>query len=296
MFDTIKNMFCKKNHGRESLKEMQVDENGIKEIQVDIGGKIYKISSDDEYLNHIENGFEPEMVKMFELLAEDSHVIFDIGANIGCTALLFSELSNEVHAFEPSPSTHSILKTNILKAKKKNVYLHNFGLGNSSFDTTLTFSPKNRSGGFVSNITQASDGHTTEKISIQCLDDVIENLNINSLDFIKMDVEGFEGKVIEGARKTLEVFKPLIVLELNHWCLNAFQRTSIPDFFEFLRSIFPILFAVDGMNYLDLHNESETYTVMYHHIIHNRFPNIIAGFNETKVENFKKNYSKGFTE
>ena len=86
-----------------------------------------------------------------------------------------------------------------------------------------------------------------------------------------------------------------MTLELNHWCLNAFQRTSIPDFFDFLRSRFPILLAVDGTGcYLDLHDATESYGVMYHHIIHMRFLNILAGFDESRFALFKSIYEHRF--
>jgi hypothetical protein len=82
-----------------------------KEVKVDIGGKDYTITSDDDYLEHIKNGFEPHMVKLFRAVASDSKVILDVGANIGCTALLFGELSENVYAFEPSKTTFGFLET-----------------------------------------------------------------------------------------------------------------------------------------------------------------------------------------
>ena len=75
--------------------------NNIREATVDIGGSKYVITSDDDYLENFKNGFEPEMVKLFRSLAADSEIALDIGANIGCTALLFAELSKKVYAFEP---------------------------------------------------------------------------------------------------------------------------------------------------------------------------------------------------
>ena len=140
-----------------------------------------------------------------------------------------------------------------------------------------------------------SAGHSVEKIVIRQLDEVVKSLNLKQIDFIKIDVEGFEGQVLRGARQTLSSNKPVVVLELNHWCLNAFQRTSIPDFFDQLRSVFPILLAVDGQSYMDLHNESDSYIVMYHHILHMRFPNIVAGFDETQLGQFRSLYEHGFT-
>jgi FkbM family methyltransferase len=265
-----------------------------REVVVNIGGKNYSITSDDDYLEHIKNGFEPDMVQLFRAVANDSETILDIGANIGCTALLFGELSKNVYAFEPSQTTFSFLEKNILRSGLKNVFLQNIGLGAEPGEYTLTFAPSNRSGGFVSNQTQASAGHAVEKIVIHQLDEVVNSLNLQKIDFIKIDVEGFEGHVLRGAAKTLSSHKPIVVLELNHWCLNAFQRTSIPDFFDLLRSMFPILLAVDGSSYMNLHDESDSYIVMYHHILHMRFPNIVAAFSEDRLHLFKELYQHQF--
>lgn len=267
----------------------------MRQVGVDIGGKKYIITSDDNYLDHIKRGFEPEMVKLFRALASDSEVILDVGANIGCTAILFAQLSKNVYAFEPSPTTFALLEKNVLRSGLRNVFLQNIGLGEEQGEFTLTFSPSNRSGGFVSNQIQASLGHTVEKIAIRQMDEAVSSLNLSRVDFIKIDVEGFEGHVLRGAAQTLSAHRPVVVLELNHWCLNAFQRTSIPDFFDLLRSMFPILLAVDGSSYLDLHDESDRYIVMYHHIVHRRFPNILAAFDENQVSLFRSIYQHQFT-
>ena len=265
-----------------------------REVVVDIGGKNYFITSDDDYLEQVKNGFEPDMVQLFTAIANGSETILDIGANIGCTALLFGSLSKRVYAFEPSQTTFAFLERNISRSGLKNITLQNFGLGAVAGEYTLTFAPSNRSGGFVSNQTQASAGHAVEKIVIRQLDEVVKSLNISKIDVIKIDVEGFEGQVLLGAAKILESYKPTVVLELNHWCLNAFQRTSIPDFFDLLRSIFPILIAVDGNSYMDLHCESDRYIVMYHHILHMKFPNIVAAFSESDLRMFKEMYQHQF--
>lgn len=265
-----------------------------REVAVNIGGKNYTMASDDDYLKHLANGFEPDMVKLFRTVASHSEVIMDIGANIGCTALLFGELSRQVYAFEPSQTTFAFLEQNILKSGLKNIFPQNIGLGAEPGEYTLTFAPTNRSGGFVSNQTQACGGHTVEKIVIRQMDEVLRSLNLSTVDFIKIDVEGFEGQVLRGGVQTLSTHRPVVVLELNHWCLNAFQRTSIPDFFDFLRSMFPILLAVDGLNFLNLHDKDESYIIMYHHILHMRFPNIVAAFDESRLDRFRALYKHQF--
>jgi FkbM family methyltransferase len=261
-----------------------------REVDVNIAGKIFLIASDDDYLDHVKGDFEPYMVDLFQSLAVGSDAILDIGANIGCTAILFGQISKTVHAFEPSSTTFAFLQRNVQMAGMENITSHNFGLGLEAGEFTLTFAPSNRSGGFVSNKTQASNGHTIEKIEIRETDIAIESLNIQKIDFIKIDVEGFEGQVLRGATRTLDKHKPIVALELNHWCLNALQRTSVPEFLDLLRSIFPILLAVDGSTYMNLHNESESYSVMYLHILHMKYLNIIGAFDESQIVKFRSLY------
>jgi hypothetical protein len=99
--------------------------------------------------------------------------------------------------------------------------------------------------------------------------------------------------------------EPIVALELNHWCLNAFQRTSVPDFFDYLRSVFPYLYAVD-MRYAgslrdriqrellpfrydkkdarNLHDQDAAYHVMYRHILHgSSYPTLVGAFKPTQL-------------
>ncbi len=269
-------------------------------VRTKINGKPYSISSDDDYLDHVEGEFEPEMVSLFKSLIQPTDTVLDIGANIGCTSLLFGDLARKVYSFEPSPTTHRWLVQNVRMAKLNNVEPINLGLGKDAGTFELTFAPNNRSGGFVSNLTNASEGHQVEQITIAKGDDFIREHQIAKVDFIKIDVEGFEQSVIEGLAETIAREQPIVALELNHWCLNAFQRTSVPDFFDFLRSVFPYLYAVD-MRYTsnlrdrlqrellpflydkkdakNLHDQNAAYHVMYRHILHgSSYPTLVGAF------------------
>ena len=269
-------------------------------VRTKINGKPYSISSDDDYLDHVEGEFEPEMVSLFKSLVQPTDTVLDIGANIGCTSLLFGDLARKVYSFEPSPTTHRWLVQNVRMAKLNNVEPINLGLGKDAGTFELTFAPNNRSGGFVSNLTNASEGHQVEQITIAKGDDFIREHQIAKVDFIKIDVEGFEQSVIQGLAETIAREQPIVALELNHWCLNAFQRTSVPDFFDFLLSVFPYLYAVD-MRYTsnlrdrlqrellpflydkkdakNLHDQNAAYHVMYRHILHgSSYPTLVGAF------------------
>ena len=167
------------------------------EKTINIGEKPYHLTSDDNYLDAMGDDFEPHMVQLFKSLVKPNDVVADVGANIGMTAILFSGLAKKVFAFEPSPSTFEILKTNLSRAQATNVEALNLGLGERSEKLTITFAKNNRSGGFISDKIKPVEGHVTETIQIESLDDFFSQ-NVDPLNFIKIDVEGFEGNVIRG--------------------------------------------------------------------------------------------------
>lgn len=264
--------------GKKSANNLSIARQ-IMQKSIRIGDHTYFLSSDDNYLDSMGNIFEPHMVELFRALIGSDDVVADIGANIGLTAILFSSLAHNVFAFEPGPSTYRILLDNLAKAKVANVEPINLGLGAKQESLTLTFAMNNRSGGCVSNKIKPDKGHVTEEIQIDTLDRYFAEREIKP-DFLKIDVEGFEQHVIEGGRKVLEHNRPVVVLEMNHFCLDVLQRITLPDFLDFMRDVFPFLYAVDADNasIVELHDLDGAYSVMHEHVVRHRFPNLVGGF------------------
>ncbi len=259
---------------------------------ISIGGIRHTVSSDDQYLSQMPEVFEPEMAAVFKALIHPDMVVADVGANIGMTALLFSQLARKTFAFEPSPSTFAFLRSNLDSNKAVNVDAHNLGMGDQHEQQTITFAPSNRSGGFVSDTLKLTAGHITETIEIETMDRFFYN-HADQPDFIKLDVEGFEPRVLRGARSVLTAQKPIIILELNHFCLNIMHRVSVPDFLDQLAATFPVLLALERDNsaMANLHNPDQRYRVMNLHVTKFRFPNILAGF-DPQIETHMKTVIK----
>lgn len=254
------------------------------EKNIRIGDKTYSLSSDDNYLDAMGSDFEPHMVQLFRALITPDDVVADIGANIGLTAILFSALARWVYAFEPSPSTFNILRNNLARAGATNVEMVNLGLGNKTDSLTITFAKSNRSGGYVSDKIRPEAGHISEEIRIQTLDSFFTRKQPPT--FLKIDVEGFEQNVIKGGAAFLREYKPMVVMEMNHFCLDVLQRITIPDFLDFMRANFPYLYAIDTDNktIVNLHVPDQAYVVMHEHVVKHRFPNIVGGFDTRTKE------------
>lgn len=245
---------------------------------VKIGAAKYDIESGDAYI-HEGQDFEPDIVQLFRELVRPGAVVYDVGANVGCTALALSQFAEIVHAFEPSPLTYGFLRENILRSGVHNVQAHNIGLGDFEKFATLTYSAHDRSGAFVSDLSRADKAHKTEDIKIYTIDGLVE-AGLAPPEFIKIDVEGYELSVLDGAAKTLREFHPVVLLEMNHWTLNVFQRIALPDFIEELLNIFPTVYAVHGAARVDLHDPENMYPVMRHHVLEGMYNNLICGWND----------------
>lgn len=258
---------------------------------IDILHHAYTVVTDDQYLDNMQGRWEPATARILESLAYGT--VLDVGANIGMTTLLHSRLADQVHAFEPSPTTFALLEENVATAARDNVVLHNFGLGQAPGAFELTYSPNNRSGAYVSDKVKASEGHTTETIRIETMDAFVACGGAREVDVIKVDVEGFELNVLRGGADTLARYRPAVVLEMNHWCLNAFQRITIPDFLDVLLETFPIVLAVHENHHLDVREPSNRYVIMHQHILKFWYQTLVCAFHPSQVERLVMHFPAG---
>ncbi len=181
------------------------------------------------------NGVDPEKVDM-EIISEllgkrDAKVMLDVGANVGMFSLtLYLEHPDmSYHIFEPIPATYSkLLKTlKLNKADEKNIHPYNLGMSNErgNFKFYLPGESEAASLQPVEDMfyRKQSDKYgnysgSLEMKEVDCqvttIDEFVKEGKLESVDFIKIDVEGNEKFVLEGARETLEKYHPLIYCEL----------------------------------------------------------------------------------
>ena len=257
-----------------------------------INNKKYTIITDD-YITHDYYNFEIDMIELFKNFININSVILDIGANIGLTSILFSELGKFVYSFEPVNETFTMLKNNLENTKKSNYKINNFALGSSNEILTINFNKSNKSNGFISNnniIDYSQEMElNSQQIKVVKLDEF--QIEHSKIDFIKLDVEGFEKNVILGGKNKILNDKPIIVLELNPFCLNVFQRISVPDFIDFVKTVFPIVYAVQDKTYLDLNKSNELSIVLHENIVKLKYFNIVCGFDKEQFTLFYQNYN-----
>jgi FkbM family methyltransferase len=158
------------------------------------------------------------------ILPEDG-VAFDIGAHAGQYTKLLSRLvpRGQVFAFEPGSYARSILRVALYVNRCRNVCIVPLALGEREGTAMLTL-PVKRSGAYGFGL--AHLGRDTrwrdvrrDIVALTTIDRIAALTELNRLDFIKADVEGWEMHAVRGGLDTIRRFRPVIMLEMTEAAL-----------------------------------------------------------------------------
>lgn len=167
---------------------------------------------------------------VYEIMAMDQYdaktflkpdsIVIDAGANIGVFSILAAKLAQngKIFAFEPVKNTYDILKKNVGQIPQ--VVVLNQGLGDKEKSQEILTASRNVGMNAMADSELALknkryfDG--SEKTYITTIDNAVEKQKIQRVDFIKIDTEGYESQIIEGARQTIRKWKPTIAMSAYH--------------------------------------------------------------------------------
>lgn len=172
--------------------------------------------------------WEKTSVAVFERYARDARLILDIGANIGHHSVVLSRLlgpGGRLFAFEPQMQMYNLLNANLVLNGCTNVEPHRIALGAApqrlrmhpiSYDSFANFGALGVQPG-----TDAATG-SGEVIDVMCLDDFVDErgLNVEAIDFIKMDVQSFELFTLQGGLRTLKAARPVLFFEVSPFWMH----------------------------------------------------------------------------
>jgi FkbM family methyltransferase len=198
---------------------------------------------EDRYLHNAQgtvNGMRGFFQVAASCVGKDS-IALDIGANIGLTALALSTMARRVHCFEPDPNAFEALCLTLRENAIENCVPHNLAVSNRA--GALDFAAVESSAGshVVSDAHVAKAQTSTVKVKAASLDALAAEFpEIASATFVKIDAEGFEPYIIEGAQGFLSSGSRAVFMEFNAWCLLAHQRMNPFDFLETLAKRFEI--------------------------------------------------------
>jgi FkbM family methyltransferase len=159
------------------------------------------------YAPYFKFGYEPEVGALLDLMLPEAGTFFDIGSNWGYFTLHAASNHSQltVHAFEPMPATYKDLTSCVAQAGLSDlVTCHNMALSSADGEAFIQIPD-----GLHSGLAEVSNLGGTTRIGTRRLD----SLGLPEPDFIKMDVEGHEIEVLNGAKETLKASRPFIIFE-----------------------------------------------------------------------------------
>ncbi len=137
-----------------------------------------------------------------------------------------------VYAFEPSTDLSKKLFENVSLNKLNNINIYKIAVGNKKEQVTLHLSEENNSGTTGLRIPYNFSGKTEIVQSIK-LDDWANEIDIGLINIVKIDVEGYDKKVLDGLQECIEKYNPIIFIEVVASQLSKFDNApaDIYDFF-----------------------------------------------------------------
>ena len=193
-----------------------------------------------------------------EIIKDEMGCAIDIGANIGNhTVRLLHRKFKHVECFEPNKLLYDLLKLNT--ANLPNVKIHNLGLSNENKNEFLTLNETNWGGGKVGGKNLSREGSTWREIPIRLvsLDFLLKGFP-SKIDFIKLDAEGHEKQIIEGASELIKKHKPIIAFEEHE-----IDNKGSSEVIEILREKNYVMYQMSENFYLGEGKISKTIKIIF---------------------------------
>lgn len=162
--------------------------------------------------------------------AQPGSVAYDVGAHVGFFSLLLSRLTGDrgqVLAFEPQPANAARLLANLAANRCANVEVHAAALGDHRGTQPFAAHTSSLQGALVD-----GDAADVTNVAATTIDDVVRD-GAPPPALMKVDVEGAEGRVIAGARGTVALYRPVMLLEVHSAVAWGQVLDALPIPYEF---------------------------------------------------------------
>ena len=186
--------------------------------EVQFRGRSFQFNSTYWWNDASQGLFETEIAPYFAALESDfdPSVILDVGAATGQFTVLAAALfpQCDVYAFEPSQRQRILLSRNACINEVENFEVEPFGLWKCA--DQLAFRTNGAEGSFEPVSRFQGTLSFPEKVRVVSLDDWVKEKSLKKIDLIKIDAEGAEIEILQGAQATMDRFHPRVLVQAYH--------------------------------------------------------------------------------
>lgn len=220
--------------------------NGVSGIEVEVIADPHDVYLQSQLA--AADNFEPVVSVAQRVIGNDA-VILDVGACLGFVSAALSQVvpHGQVLAVEAGPHLVDGLRATAAVVRGGPVHVIHAAVG--AEEGTLEYHADANGGawGYVAAEGEALLAPATARVvpvRQATIDTICAEAGLSRVDLIKLDVEGFEVRALEGARSTLDRFDPVVVAELNPFCLWRYGRTLPQDLTDWMRHRWSYLYSV----------------------------------------------------
>ncbi len=229
------------------------------EIEISYKGiKLIAPTSDRALVPGLVGGYyESYELDVYKKIVANSKVTLDVGGNIGLYAVLgakFAPKTAKIITFEPIVANVIMLKKNAaLNKLTSRIVVNNVAVGDTPKKIVIYQSDVNIGNHSAA---QSNAGKGSRPVEVQqiTIDNYVKKNNVNNVDLLKIDIEGYDGFALRGALATIKKHKPVVFIEFSPGAMKecGFDRR---EFTRLLFANYTTCFRVDEIN-----NKLETVT------------------------------------
>lgn len=246
-------------------------------IENKIGRKMWVWDSDSFYTQRLQAGpYQKQNLLRLRQLCPKPRTVIDVGMNIGMNTWEYATFAQTVHGFEPVPETYKVAIDNIAMNQKEyrddtgwwvekdgsvgslevsgSIYTYNVALGPEGGPSSVEMHIKKNDGhnrvandnGDFKTVTGKDIKRNTGYNRISIDQKTLDSYGFEDVDIIKIDVEGYELLVLEGASDTIARNRPIVQIECVDIQPRAFGRT-IQELFDYFNDRDYVITTADGV-------------------------------------------------
>lgn len=215
-------------------------------VHIPLGDRKYLVNPERAVIYHLANSIS-KLNRLVQAIPDaETSVILDVGANCGLFSVLAAQRfpSARIYAFEPAPDLAALARDNL---KVHDGIVVQKAVANKSGETVLFVNKDSQQTNSIIRDAVVAVGNLSSEYAVEAisLDDFATSEGIDAIDLLKIDVQGAESLVLEGASETLKKTRALIV-EVSFLDPRAQTLMQIlAEHFSIWRPVNPVLYGAD---------------------------------------------------
>jgi FkbM family methyltransferase len=200
-----------------------------------LGGRSYSVPDTDKYFQEIlsKGPYQYQNLQRLLTLQPNPRHIVDVGVNLGQNIIEYAQHAKKVTGFEPTPDNYNHAQTTIQLNKQlyKNTQIDFYQQALSNNMGTMKLATHKSNVGtnyLINNPTKNRDNWVDVAVT------TLDSHNLEDVDIIKIDVEGYELYVLQGAEQTITKYRPIIQTEIrdSHCQRAGYTTQELQDWFN----------------------------------------------------------------